>query len=76
MIVVLLAIVVVAATMLAMAVGMLLSGRCLRGSCGGLEALGDDKGESPCADCPLRSDTRVPEPLPSILRTRADGPTA
>ena len=76
MIVVLLAIVVVAAAMLAMAVGMLLSGRCLRGSCGGLETLGDSAGESPCDDCPLRSDTRVSEPLPSILRARADGPTA
>lgn len=40
--------------MLIMAVGVLFSGRCLRGSCGGPEVLGADGESLSCATCPLR----------------------
>lgn len=51
--VVLLTVVVAGAAMLAMATGTILSGRCLRGSCGG-DPL-DPAGRSPsCDHCPLR----------------------
>lgn len=50
----LLSIGIIAAAMLAMAAGLLLSGKCLRGSCGGPDVL-DAKGESlKCATCPNR----------------------
>ena len=50
---VLLTVVVAGAAMLAMATGTILSGRCLRGSCGG-DPL-DPDGQSPsCDHCPLR----------------------
>ena len=43
-----------ALVMLAMSVGVLLSGRCLRGSCGGPEVLGPDGEPLSCANCPRR----------------------
>ena len=44
----------IAAAMLSMAAGLLLSGRCLRGSCGGPDVL-DANGESlKCVTCPNR----------------------
>lgn len=42
--------------MLAMAVGVLLSRRCLRGSCGGPDVLGPDGESIRCAGCPRRQD--------------------
>jgi hypothetical protein len=38
----------------AMAIGTLLSGKCLRGSCGGPEAVGPDGESLSCAACPNR----------------------
>ena len=38
----------------AMAVGQKLSGRCLRGSCGGPGGVGPDGESLSCADCPHR----------------------
>ncbi len=38
-----------------MAVGVVLSGRCLRGSCGGPEAVGPDGEPLSCATCPHRN---------------------
>jgi len=37
-----------------MAVGVIFSGRCLRGSCGGPEAVGPDGEPLSCATCPHR----------------------
>ena len=50
----LLAIAVIAIAMLAMGVGVMLSNRCLRGSCGGPDVLGPDGTSLSCETCPLR----------------------
>jgi len=46
------AIIVVALSMLAMAVGVIFSNRCLRGSCGGTRATGPDSEVLGCESCP------------------------
>ena len=51
---ILLTVIVVALSMLAMAVGVIFSNRCLRGSCGGAEALGPDGDPLSCDTCPRR----------------------
>jgi hypothetical protein len=51
---ILLVIVAIGLVMLAMSVGVLLSGRCLRGSCGGPAVLGADGDPLTCAACPNR----------------------
>ncbi len=43
-----------AAIMLAMSVGVLVTGRCLRGSCGGPAVLDSDGEPITCATCPNR----------------------
>lgn len=48
--------------MLAMSVGVLLSGRCLRGSCGGPDIVGPDGESLLCATCPKRRDHDQHEP--------------
>ncbi len=50
----LLTITVIAACVILMSVGVLLNGRCLRGSCGGPDILGPDGEPLSCASCPLR----------------------
>ncbi len=50
----LLSLAVIAAVMLAMAVGVLFSYPCLRGSCGGADVVGPDGGALSCATCPNR----------------------
>jgi len=40
--------------MMIMAVGVMFSGRCLRGSCGGPDAVGPDGKPLNCATCPNR----------------------
>ncbi len=50
----LLTLAVFAIAMLIMAVGVIFSGRCLRGSCGGPEVLGPDGESLSCATCPRR----------------------
>lgn len=45
---------VIAAVMLAMAVGLLFNQTCLRGSCGGSELTGPDGDSLRCAACPKR----------------------
>lgn len=53
---------IVALVMLIMAAGVLLSGRCLRGSCGGPEVL-DSKGESlTCGVCGRTRKADEPDP--------------
>jgi hypothetical protein len=44
----------IAIIMLAMAVGVLFKGRCLRGSCGGPEVLDPNRDPVSCATCPNR----------------------
>ena len=43
-----------AIVMAIMAVGVMLDGRCLRGSCGGLDLTGPDGESLACATCPSR----------------------
>ncbi len=43
-----------AIVMAIMAVGVLLDGRCLRGSCGGADVTGTDGESLACATCPRR----------------------
>ena len=57
---VLLSAVVMGVTMLLMAVGVLLSNRCLRGSCGGPEVLGPDGTPLSCEGCPQREVQAAP----------------
>ena len=45
-----------ATVMLIMSVGVLLNGRCLRGSCGGPEVIGPDGQSLLCATCPKRKE--------------------
>ena len=59
---VLISIVVVAAAMLAMSVGVLFSNRCLRGSCGGPDVVGPDGDSLSCATCPNREKQDEAEP--------------
>ena len=42
--------------MLAMSVGVMFTGRCLRGSCGGPDILGPDGESVLCSTCPNRAD--------------------
>ena len=44
----------IAIVMAIMAIGVLLDGRCLRGSCGGPDVTGPDGGSLACAACPRR----------------------
>lgn len=44
----------IGAAFAAMAIGRIFTGRCLRGSCGGPEAVGPDGERLSCADCPNR----------------------
>ena len=46
--------VVIGIAMLGLSVGVLLSNRCLRGSCGGPDVLGPDGQSLNCATCPNR----------------------
>lgn len=47
----------IAIVMAIMAIGVLLDGRCLRGSCGGPDVTGPDGGSLACAACPRRRET-------------------
>ena len=51
----LLTFVLVGAAVLAMATGAIVSGRCLRASCGGTEVSGSNRRPLKCEDCPLRT---------------------
>lgn len=50
----LLSLALIGGVMLAMSVGVALSGRCLRGSCGGPDTVGPDGEPLACATCPNR----------------------
>jgi hypothetical protein len=50
----LITVLVMAIAMAGMAVGVLFSNKCLRGSCGGPEVLGPDGESLSCDTCPLR----------------------
>ena len=54
MAILLLSITVIAVSVTLMAVGVLWSGRCLRGSCGGPDVIGPDGKPLSCSNCPLR----------------------
>ncbi len=54
MILLALTVVLMALVMAAMAVGVILSNRCLRGSCGGSAVLGPDGTPLSCETCPMR----------------------
>jgi hypothetical protein len=56
----LLSLALIALVMLAMSVGVVLSGRCLRGSCGGSQAVAQDGEPLACASCPNRERERQP----------------
>lgn len=45
--------------MLVMAVGVIFSGRCLRGSCGGPDILDGDGESLRCASCPKRKEAEA-----------------
>ena len=47
-------IILIGAVMLIMSVGVIFSGRCLRGSCGGPDIVGPDGESLLCATCPKR----------------------
>ena len=47
----------IAIVMAIMAIGVILDGRCLRGSCGGPEVVGPDGDSLACAACPHRSES-------------------
>lgn len=66
---ILLTVVIVGLVMVAMAVGTIFSGRCLRGSCGGPEVLGPDGESLSCDTCPLREDRGEPD-APATTPTR------
>ena len=57
---------VFALAMLIMAVGVIFSGRCLRGSCGGPEVLGPDGEPLTCATCPRRKQNEEAPPERSL----------
>jgi hypothetical protein len=59
--------VIIALAMAGMAVGVLLSNRCLRGSCGGPDVLGPNGESLTCATCPNRD--RPTESDPSVQTT-------
>ena len=52
-------IVAFAVIMAAMAVGVIFSGKCIRGSCGGAEIFGPDGELLNCDTCPVRHKRRV-----------------
>ena len=58
---VLVTVVAIGLVMLAMSVGVLFTGRCLRGSCGGPDIVGPDGESVLCATCPNRSDEAADE---------------
>ena len=51
--------VIIRLAMLVMAVGVLFSNRCLRGSCGGEAALGPDGDSLSCETCPMRKESNA-----------------
>jgi uncharacterized protein len=53
---ILLGVVLVALVMLAMSVGVILNGKCLRGSCGGPNMVDADGNSLLCATCPNRDE--------------------
>lgn len=54
--------VIVGLAMLIMSVGLIFGNRCLRGSCGGPEAIGPDGEPLTCPTCPNRRTDRRPPP--------------
>lgn len=52
--IILITVAVMALAMTGMAVGVLFSNKCLRGSCGGPEVFGPDGESLSCDTCPLR----------------------
>ena len=50
---------VIGAAMLIMAVGVVFSNRCLRGSCGGPDVLGPDGEPLACETCPRRREAEA-----------------
>lgn len=55
----LITVLIIGLAMLVMAVGVLFSNRCLRGSCGGEAALGPDGDSLSCETCPMRKESNA-----------------
>ncbi len=55
----LITVLIISLAMLVMAVGVLFSGRCLRGSCGGEAAVGPDGDSLSCETCPVRKESKA-----------------
>ena len=51
--------VIIGLAMLVMAVGVLFSNRCLRGSCGGEAVFGPDGDSLSCETCPMRKESNA-----------------
>ena len=62
-----LTVVVVGLAMTAMGVGLIFSNRCLRGSCGGPEALNADGESLSCGACPNRQEKALSEENASAI---------
>ena len=73
----LLTLAIFAIAMTVMSVGVIFSGRCLRGSCGGAEVLGPDGNPLSCATCPKRKkregDADAPDDPLASIGIRAEG---
>ena len=54
--------IVIAIAMLGMSIGVLVSNRCLRGSCGGPDVIGPNGQSLTCATCPNRTGPTEEEP--------------
>lgn len=65
--VVIISTVVIGVAMAIMAVGVIFSDRCLRGSCGGPEVVGPNGESLSCATCPRRRSIST-DPPPTHLR--------
>jgi hypothetical protein len=55
----LITVLIIGLVMLVMAVGVLFSNRCLRGSCGGEATVGPDGDSLSCETCPVRKESNA-----------------
>ncbi len=70
MAILLLTVTIFAFAMLIMAIGVIMRRPCLRGSCGGPEALGPDGEPLTCATCPNQEKRKGSQPALPVVQTR------